>query len=282
MKQNYNLIVHCTLYIEHCTLISGGFMTILTTDLDNTLIYSYKHDIGEQKRCAEIYQGREISFITDRTYEMLRELSEQVRIIPITTRTREQYERIDLGIGGFDTALVCNGGVLIENGEENREWYEQSRRIIEKSDSEINRAIRLMEKDSEVFFEIRYIRGLFVFTKSNTPEQTAQRLKNELDSELLDIFTNGTKVYAVPKGLDKGLALRRIRERLGADKIIAAGDSEFDIPMLRSADIAVCPKGLAEGEGVISCGEDQLLAEFMLKAALDITGSKQTASEVFN
>ena len=113
-------------------------------------------------------------------------------------------------------------------------------------------------------------------------DKPSLKIKNELDSELLDIFTNGTKVYAVPKGLDKGLALRRIRERLGADKIIAAGDSEFDIPMLRSADIAVCPKGLAEGEGVISCGEDQLLAEFMLKAALDITGSKQTASEVFN
>ena len=39
-------------------------MRILFTDLDNTLIYSYKHAIGSAKRCAEIYQGREISFLT--------------------------------------------------------------------------------------------------------------------------------------------------------------------------------------------------------------------------
>ena len=48
-------------------------MIAFHTDLDNTLIYSYKHDIGPQKRNVELYQGREISYITEETYHLLPE-----------------------------------------------------------------------------------------------------------------------------------------------------------------------------------------------------------------
>ena len=43
-------------------------MILFFCDLDNTLIYSYKHEIGSKKRCVELYQGREISFMTEQTY----------------------------------------------------------------------------------------------------------------------------------------------------------------------------------------------------------------------
>jgi len=43
-------------------------MVVFNTDLDNTMIFSYKHDIGPEKRNVEIYEGREISFITQRQY----------------------------------------------------------------------------------------------------------------------------------------------------------------------------------------------------------------------
>ena len=89
-------------------------MVVFNVDMDNTLIYSYKHDIGYEKYCAEIYQEREISFMTHKTCKLLTELAGKVMIVPTTTRTREQYERIDLGIGKIPYALVCNGGVLSE------------------------------------------------------------------------------------------------------------------------------------------------------------------------
>ena len=64
-------------------------MMVFCTDLDNTLIYSYKHDIGENKRCVEIYQDREISFITQETYRLLCEVKKQAMIVPVTARTVE-------------------------------------------------------------------------------------------------------------------------------------------------------------------------------------------------
>ena len=76
-------------------------MIVFHTDLDNTLIYSYRHDIGRDRRCVEVYQGREISFVTQETHRLLQKLSErkeQVLIVPTTTRTAEQYARINLSL----------------------------------------------------------------------------------------------------------------------------------------------------------------------------------------
>ena len=46
-------------------------MLIFHADLDNTLIYSYKHDIGSDTVGVERYQGRVISYMTGSSYEML-------------------------------------------------------------------------------------------------------------------------------------------------------------------------------------------------------------------
>lgn len=132
-------------------------MIIFNSDLDNTIIYSYKHEIGPAKRCVEIYQGREISFITDKTYELLKSVSEKVLMVPTTTRTVEQYDRIDLGIGAFKYVLACNGGVLLVDGAEDVPWYQESLALVTDSKSEIEKALKILEKDENRIFEIRYI-----------------------------------------------------------------------------------------------------------------------------
>ena len=44
---------------------------ILCADMDNTIIYSYKRNIGENKLNVELYNGREISFISEKTHDLL-------------------------------------------------------------------------------------------------------------------------------------------------------------------------------------------------------------------
>lgn len=216
-------------------------MIAFNTDLDNTLIYSYKHDIGENKRNVEFYQGREISFITDKTFELLNRVKEKVLIIPTTTRTQEQYERIDLGIGKFKYALVCNGGILLVDGERDNEWMKESYRIIESSRSALEKAAKILENESRRKFEVRFIEEMFVFTKCNEPEIVVEDIKTLLDETLVDVFNNGEKIYVVPKTLNKGTAIERLKGYIGADILIAAGDSEFDISMLRKADKGIVP-----------------------------------------
>ncbi|MBR4083526.1 MAG: HAD hydrolase family protein [Lachnospiraceae bacterium] len=219
-------------------------MVVFNVDMDNTLIYSYKHDIGEDKYCAEIYQEREISFMTHKTGRLLKELAGKILIVPTTTRTREQYERINLGIGKIPYALVCNGGVLIRDGIEDEDWYATSRQMIEDCKEELELGRKLLEEDEDRCFEVRFIKELFLFSKSDQPERTIKRLSEKLNLALVNVFSNGTKVYVVPVKLNKGTALQRFKEWIQADTTIAAGDSEFDVPMLACADIGLAPQTL--------------------------------------
>ena len=246
-------------------------MKIFCTDLDNTIIYSYKRDIGNEKQNVETYQGREISFITNRTYSLLQEIKKDFLIIPTTTRTLEQYKRIDLGIGQFEYALTCNGGVLLVNGQRDSEWYEESLKLIKESNQELDKAISLLEKEARRTFELRFIEKLFVFTKCDKPEKVVEELKAQLDTELVDVFNNGVKVYVVPSKLSKGMAIKRLRERMKPEVIIAAGDSEFDVSMVEEADYGLVPYGFinefAASKKLVEMDKDRIFAEALLEKA---------------
>ena len=108
---------------------------------------------------------------------------------------------------------------------------------------ELQHALRLLEKEPLRKFELRFIEELFIFTKCNDPDTVITGMKRELDTEKVDVLGNGEKVYVVPKMLNKGTAVRRFREYMGADEVIAAGDSEFDAPMMEAADIGIVPAG---------------------------------------
>lgn len=219
-------------------------MIILNSDLDNTLIYSYKKDIGENKKCVEIYQGREISFMTNYAYDALFKVREKMKFIPTTTRTKEQYDRINFGGRPPEYALVCNGGILLNNGKIVKNWYNESLELIKGANDELLKSIKLLENDENINFEIRFLNNLFVFTKSEKPLETIQKIKGKLNEKQVDVFNNGIKIYVVPKNLNKGKAIERIRKLLNPKMIISAGDSEFDYPMLLKSDVAFMPKQL--------------------------------------
>ena len=219
-------------------------MIIFNCDLDNTLIYSYKHDIGKDKVCVEIYNEKEISYMTNSAYNMLHKISQKVLFVPTTTRSIDQYKRINFGCGNIKYALVCNGGILLVNGVIDDLWYKESLEIIKDTTSQMRLAIDVLSRDKNVCFEIRDINKLFIFTKSENPIRSVDLLKNTWDLKLMDVFNNGQKVYAVPKKINKGNAILRLKEKLDAKMIIAAGDSEFDVPMLNVADISFAPKML--------------------------------------
>ena len=245
---------------------------IFFTDLDNTMIYSYKHDIGEHKRMVELYEGREISFITERTYELLQEAKEKFLIVPTTTRTNEQYGRINLGIGEFRYAMTCNGGVLLVDGEENEEWYRESLQMVAESREVVKEGIAWLTADRRRTFEVRWIKELFVFTKCQEPENVVEELRKVLDCSLVDVFCNGVKVYIVPKNLNKGRAVERFMEYIGKQRSFAAGDSEFDVSMLNVADVAVAPKQLGEkekfGKNVRVASKEKVFSEEVLEYLL--------------
>ena len=244
-------------------------MIIFNTDLDNTLIYSYKHDIGPDKLMVELYEGREISFVTKETSQLLQKLKDLVMIVPTTTRSIEQYKRIDLGLGTPKYALTCNGGVLLVDGQKDAQWYQQSLELIKDCEGVMAEARELLENEPNRYFEVRFIEDLFLFTKCKSPEEIIEKVASQLNSDMVDVFNNGDKVYVVPRALSKGNGINRLREKLAPGKVMAAGDSEFDISMVVAADVGYVPKGFKEkynvnDESVIEATGNGLFSEEML------------------
>ncbi|MEY8389751.1 HAD hydrolase family protein [Lachnospiraceae bacterium 45-W7] len=256
--------------------------SVFFTDLDNTIIYSCRHEIGRDKLCVELYQGREVSFVTIKTWEMLRQVKERALLIPVTTRTIEQYDRIQLKVETPEYALVCNGGILLEKGVENPVWYQDSLALTADCREELKAAQLLMERDKNRSFEVRNIRELFLFTKSEKPEKSVEYLEKRLDTEHVCIFQNGAKVYVLPKNLNKGAAVKRFLQKLQREgqetgTVYAAGDSGFDISMLQQAQISFAPAALGNSyklpEQTLVVEDQEMFSEAVLRRILQQTGN---------
>lgn len=248
-------------------------MVVFHCDLDNTLIYSYKHPIEEKKKCVEVYQGREISFMTEKSNELLKQICKRILFVPTTTRTIEQYKRINLGIDEPEYAFVCNGGILLKNGKSDNTWYKESLNLISDCKMELKNAESMLERDKNRCFELRNIEELFLFTKSSFPCKTVELLKQNLNTDLVDVCSNGTKIYVIPKKLTKGNAVRRFKEKMNSELVISAGDSEFDLSMLEEADLGIAPHQLGRlsilDEKIITLSQLQIFSDELLSYIIE-------------
>lgn len=222
-------------------------MVIFNSDLDNTLIFSYRRQVTGEKLCVEMMGDKELSFMTRHSYELLQQVRQRLCFVPTTTRTEEQYKRIHLGGEEPEYALVCNGGILLVNGIRDQSWYQESLSLVSDVYSEMVLAKKLLLEDKNRCFEIREIDGLFLFTKSSSPEESAKHLEAYLNTDKVTVFVSRSKLYVFSKQLSKGEALGRLKKRLHGSYVIAAGDGILDIPMLEAADRSILPWDLAEG-----------------------------------
>lgn len=221
-------------------------MKIFLSDLDNTLIYSYKRNIGKDVVLVETKEGKELSFMTSKANNLLEKIKDEMEFIPLTTRSLEQYRRIFFSDKWkVEFALVANGGILLRNNKIDEQWYDESLKLIENAKKQLELGIEILKTDKNMFFEVRMVDALFIFTKSNDVASTRDKLESQLDLSVVSVFNNGNKVYIFPKKLNKGTAVQRIRELKNPEVIFAAGDSDFDLPMLKEADIPIFPQELS-------------------------------------
>lgn len=142
---------------------------ILFSDLDGTLIFSAKRkQVGDI--VIERKNGEEISCVTARQAELFPCLR---NVIPVTTRSIEQYRRIEFARFGFVPryALCDNGGTLLADGERDAEWAEWSSGIFSECEHELSRFHTLLEQDPRRSFEVRLVDKLFCSLKAASRPQ---------------------------------------------------------------------------------------------------------------
>jgi hypothetical protein len=231
-----------------------GRRWLVACDLDQTLIYSrraFRLPPGTPEppvRVVEVYDGAAASFVTATAAADLQQLASDAVVVPVTTRTVEQYRRIDLGFA-VPHAVVANGGTLLIGGQPDREWAAAVAQRLRDGGASLPEVRALAEQVADPSW-VRLLRiadGLFIYLVAHDrtliPDLSA--LEVTLTGLGWTVSVQGRKVYLVPVALTKQAGVDEVVRRTGATAVAAAGDSLLDREMLLAADVAVRP---AHGE----------------------------------
>ena len=231
--------------------------TLVISDLDRTLLYSTSalmlppDEPAPPLRCVELYEGRPLSFLTERAVTLVAALVERGVFVPITTRTVAQYQRVEVPFAAAEYAICANGGRLLRRGVEDPEFTAAVAARLAESGApvaEMRAVFARLAADAGVAVRIRIADDLFCYSvvdRAAVPDGWIARLTASAGTLGWAVSLQGRKVYCVPTALTKSAAARELADRLGFSRIVAAGDSLLDADLLLAADAAIRP---AHGE----------------------------------
>lgn len=229
------------------------------SDLDRTLIYSKKFLKEDLKEVPiEKYEGEYISFMTEKSINLLKDINKKNIFIPCTTRSIEQYERIEFKKYNinFPFAIVCNGGYILKNGIFLKEWDDILKKELKKNESFLNVRKEFTKNESiPGILKVRQVYQLFfyivvdysIFNKENLLSFEKYLIKNNWETHY-----SGRKIYFLPQNLKKENAAKFLANFLGYEDFFALGDSSMDLNLLKNSKKAYIPKNsfLMNIEGV--------------------------------
>lgn len=219
---------------------------IYATDLDRTLIFSERmlqeYPSSLKLEVVEADDARVISYASSASLHTLKKLQASgIKVIPATARSLREYNRVNLG---FDPeyAIIANGGIILKGTETLDEWEKETTRIVYSID--FNDIMRSINRIKSVNNSARMVDERYVFARAEDPTGVALELE-EISARFTSVnFTIlNKKIYVSPKRITKGTAIEFLRKFNGwSDTLVAAGDGEPDVSMLRIADVSIAPE----------------------------------------
>lgn len=264
---------------------------LFASDLDQTLIYSHRSFESTTSKGplkpVEWLENQFISFMTQAALALLKELSHQVLFVPVTTRTKLQYLRLDFRDYGIFPryAVTSNGGKIFKEGREDNDWAKQ----VLAGRAQCAEAENLLRKFREISHPSWVIKDpgkladdLFYYCVIDRDKMPLNELADFglwARENRWDLSIQGRKLYLVPRHVSKKSAINYLREKEGVRTVVAAGDSLLDMEMLKNADVALAP---AHGElfsqhkqGIIEANTIQFTRSSGIEASEEILGVVQ-------
>lgn len=230
---------------------------LFATDLDRTMIFSRNAFGGAEeveKECVEYYEGEPLSYMTTTAVASLRTLAGRAPVIPTTTRTIEQFQRITLPGAPWRYAITSNGGNILVDGIPDPAWrlgIDDQVRASGATLAEVGAELRARIDDSWVtkYREADELFCYLVVRIDAVPTGFLAEWDTWCRAHGWSASQQGRKIYTMPDAVCKSLAVTEVRRRLvdagelteGA-ALFTAGDGALDAPMLEIADAAIRPR----------------------------------------
>lgn len=223
---------------------------VLATDLDRTMIYSKgARGLGADDRpavCVEVHDGKRASFMTAVAAERFAELAREALVVPVTTRTIDQYRRVRLPGPAPRFAVAANGAALLIDGKPDAGW---SRRVAAALTGIFPLAAVWAQLSHicrpDFTIKLRNASGFFCYAVVH-PHRLPAGFVDDVTGWTAErgwrTSLQGRKLYLVPEQLTKSAALAEVRSRAGAEFVLAAGDSLLDVDLLLAADRGIHPR----------------------------------------
>lgn len=230
---------------------------ILASDLDRTLIYSKNaiqqfSDVPVEKLyTAEHYKGQPFSFMTKQANELTEDLIEKNLLVPVTTRVRHQYDRIKLSNKKRpEWAIIANGAEVLKNGKPDPEWNEHISGLLKEEAAPIDKIEQKLEKfhGEDWLLKQRIADSWYIYLnicREKLPSIAIDETNTFAEKNNWQMSIQGSKLYLVPKPINKENAINYICDKLNINSFMAAGDSLLDQPLVESAELGIIP---AHGE----------------------------------
>ncbi|MDA7026416.1 HAD family hydrolase [Bacillus sp. CLL-7-23] len=253
-------------------------MKAFASDLDRTLIYSKKmieaYGADDGYQLIETLDGREISFISEKTKQNLRKIHQEMYFIPVTTRTTEQYNRITFFQEEVipEYAITTNGACILKNGQPLADWSNFIENQLQSCMSIRDMLAEIAElPESRLAERTRTAHDYFVYLILRD-EGVREVSHSDLQAWAADrgwqASLQGRKLYFIPKPLHKWRAVDYLKQELKLDQIYTAGDSLLDYSLITHADKGISP---LHGEVLQYDPNLNVTTHSGMKAADDIT-----------
>ncbi|WP_329603783.1 HAD family hydrolase [Nocardia seriolae] len=229
---------------------------MVATDLDRTVIYT-RSAFGPPEQdtvCVELHAGQPLSYMTVTAAQRLSALAATAAVVPVTTRTIEQFQRVRLPGAPWPYAVTSNGGTILRNGLPDRRWRSALDARV-RADCATLVEVRTEWRarvDESFALKLRDADELFCYLVVD-PARVPDGFLAEWDAWCRprgwSVSQQGRKIYTMPTPVCKSHAVHEVRRRLlesgelqPDSMLVAAGDGALDAEMLRTADAAVRPR----------------------------------------
>jgi hydroxymethylpyrimidine pyrophosphatase-like HAD family hydrolase len=229
---------------------------LVATDLDGTVLFSDRamgatRPAPERLRPIDVVDDHIYAYMTDPVIAGWTRLAEAGTVLPATTRSVPQYTRLRLPGPPPQYAVVCNGGRILDaDGGSDPDWDRKVRAALAGAASfaEVEKQAAGW-RDERGFASLRSVEDFFVYFTVTVREDWLVSFAGEAADWCRPrgwrASLQGRKLYLIPEALEKASAVAEVAQRIGAQRVVAGGDSLLDQRMLATADAAIRP---AHGE----------------------------------